>query len=136
MRTADKQDDAQVIQVVNFLKDLGFDNIKRDWFLLFDKTEFAYFHKEHVTEQEAKTYKVLRPDIYISGQGANALVIEVDGSIHDTPSGQKRSRKRNETYAIYGLSYIVINFSDLKLMQMSWEYYLKSELKKMKFIKQ
>ena len=126
-RYPDKQDDAQVIQVVKFLQDLGFNNIKRDWFLLFDKNQFAYFLKEYVTEQEAKTYKVLRPDIFISNQGTS-IVIEIDGSIHDTKPGQKRTRKRNEIYETYMINCITVNLHDLKLMNITWRDYLRQEL--------
>ncbi len=127
------QDENKVVKVRQILKSLGYDpaNIKHQMYLTFDKNtgelEGIY---SHITESQAKTYRIQHPDIIVLKQNKIRFIVEIDGSIHSKPSVQRRDAKRNETYAIAGLQYIILNEADLKLMKWDWDLYITQATRK------
>ena len=72
------------------------------------------------------------PDIMVRGKhGSLKYVIELDGSIHHTKPGAKRTAKRNADYKLAKMPFITIDIQDLKTLKASWFDYLDEEVKKM-----
>ena len=126
-----KDDAGDLIAVRQELKSYGYDpaDIKMDHYLLFDKLtgELQDGVYSTLTKEQVEKYKVQMPDVVVLRKGKLLFLVECDGAIHDLPSGQKRTRKRDETYATAGINYIVLNKKDMKLMGWEWQEYLKKQ---------
>ena len=126
-----KDDAGDLIAVRQELKSYGYDpaDIKMDHYLLFDKLTGKLQDGvwTTLTKEQVEKYKVQMPDVIVLNKGKLLFLVEVDGSVHSTLPGLKRTRKRNETYAIAGIKYIILDKKDLKLMKMEWQDYLKKQ---------
>ena len=133
-----KTDEVQLHKIVDRLKtvhNIPAELIKKDFFLLLDKQDYHVIDiVPFVTiQQMALKPLVRRPDIIILDKETKkkpVLIIELDGSVHHTPSGLKRTFKRNGDYSYARIPLIVIDDDDLKYLETSWFEYLDSELKK------
>ena len=73
-----------------------------------------------------------KPDIVVrDAHGHAAFFIELDGSIHHTKPGAKKTAKRNADYKLANIPFIVIDVGDLKILGVSWFDHLDEEMKKM-----
>ena len=73
-----------------------------------------------------------KPDIVVCDtHGLARYVIELDGSIHHTKPGAKKTAKRNADYKLANLPFIVIDIMDLKELGISWFDHLDEEMKNM-----
>lgn len=73
-----------------------------------------------------------KPDIVVRNfGGAVAFLVELDGSIHHTKPGAKKTAKRNADYRLANIPFIVIDIQDLKFLGISWYDHLDKEMKNM-----
>ena len=76
-----------------------------------------------------------KPDIVVCDiMGKAKYIIELDGSIHHTKPGAKKTAKRNANYRLAKIPFIVIDIMDLKSLGMSWLDHLDEEMKKMPLV--
>ena len=96
---------------------------KRKWYLLFDKqTHKLENFCETVTEEEARYYLTLNPDIcWYDTHDHKCHVIEIDGNKKtggphgpDKEGANKKTRDRNELYETAGINLVVLNFGNLE----------------------
>jgi len=102
-----KNDDVDLVEVGQFLRDAFKYNVEREWYIAFDKLDGRClgFTK---TISESSGYKIRNPDlILIDKKGRLKLVIEIDGGIHDKKFLE--TEKRNEDYFMAGLPLLVIS---------------------------
>ena len=122
-----KTDDGDLIDVVNELVNehgIPRNRIRRDWFITIHRdTGKADKITAFLSKEETKNRIVHNPDIIVLDYEEKKilLIIELDGSIHDTPSGQKKTRKRNEAYNDAGLQYCVLNKAEMKELGLMWQ---------------
>ena len=70
-----------------------------------------------------------RPDLYDKNK---KLIIEIDGSWHDTTKGGKHDEKRNKDYKQLGLRCIIVNMALMDYYEISPEQYITPILYQMK----
>ena len=75
-----------------------------------------------------KTHIVHMPDITILGKNGIACLVELDGSIHDTRSGRRKTERRDRDYADARIPHITLNMADLAELGRTWPDYLRAAL--------
>ena len=124
-------DNEEKIDVGKHLEKMGYKNVVYDYFMCFDKlTGELNMIAQSLTREQVERYKVQHPDVLVFGAENRALfVVEIDGSIHHTKPGMKQTANRNSTYHKADVQCIVLDKMDLKVLKMTWQDYLDSELK-------
>ena len=135
LRIDGKPDEEKLTMTVKILLELGIPRheIRRDWYILLERDTYNVTYHESLNG-DMKRYIVHHPDILIVRDGTIRCVLEVDGSVHDSNRGKRRTEKRNSDYWSAKLSYIVLNEADLKYLGMSWRDFLWESLLKMGLI--
>ena len=57
-------------------------------------------------------YTVRHPDLVVAASGVPLLIVEVDGSWHDTIPGRKATDRRNRDYRAAGIPFVEIHLSE------------------------
>ena len=135
LRIDGKPDEEKLTMTVKILFELGIPRheIRRDWYILLERDTYNVTYHESLNG-DMKRYIVHHPDILIVRDGSLKCVIEVDGSIHDTNRGKRRTEKRNNNYWYYKVPYIVMNEADLAFLGTSWRDFLWVSMLKMELI--
>ena len=95
--------------------------IKNNWFVTFSRWDGRQLN---VTEDPGKDCPdiIHRPDITVLNEYGNVdYVIEIDGSIHGTKSGMKKTERRNADYDAGGVRCIIVDLEVEKALDDSWE---------------
>jgi len=103
----------------------GYVTISRDT----DRVTGAYDrHFESLIPSDRRTDDLIRhPDIMILDRTRVRGIVELDGSIHDTRPGRKKTGRRNKTYEAAGIPLIAINEADQKATGVDWRVTLIQE---------
>ena len=127
-----KPDEEQLQQVVRHLiskHKVAPSQIKKDAFLTFDENYKLLVMSSFLTEEQAhNAVYIHHPDIVIFDVRKIKLIIEVDGSIHKSKSGIKRTEKRNFNYDESKIPYIILDLEDLEYSGIDWLDHLDQQL--------
>ena len=139
LRIDGKPDEERLNQTVKILFELGIPKkeILQDYFLLLHRNSYKTMVKKNVQGSPGEINKewiIHRPDIVIWRDNTHKCVIEVDGSIHDTSRGKRKTEKRNNDYWFYKVPHITLNEADLDFLGVSWYDFLWTSLMKMDLI--
>ena len=133
-RWGSKTDDAELIDLCKWIREklqLEHFGIWRDHFLLIDQRTGSFKVREFVSESDAKSRIIHRPDIILKLLDAeDIVVIEVDGSIHGWKHVKKKTAKRNQHYQDYKIPHIIADKADLKSVNMTVKDLLEIEIPK------
>ncbi len=101
-----KNDDVDLVEVGQFIRDTFKCRVEREWYIVFDKWSGTY---KGFTASTAIGFAntVRNPDLMIIKNNKIKLIIEIDGGIHDKKLLD--TEKRNEDYFLAGLPFIVIS---------------------------
>jgi hypothetical protein len=81
-------------------------------FMMFTKGEDQYVGwRRELDKYDVETYRIHPPDMIIMFQ-SKLIAFELDGTIHDSKTA--KTQARNDLYELNGISYVVINETDLK----------------------
>ena len=136
-----KSDDVQLSAIFSWLtKTAGIPprRVLVDHFVAFSRYDYSVTAiQQNMTLEEVRSpqHFTHRPDIIIIPKdGANKidLIVELDGSVHDTKSGRRKTERRNRDYEDAKLPYFVINITDCAEAKLDWFEILERELKKRK----
>ena len=131
-RWGGKTDDAELIDLCKWIREtfgLKRAGIWRDYFLLIDQRTGSFKVREFVSESDAKSRIIHRPDITLKlGDIEDIVVIEVDGSIHNWKHVKKKTAKRNQHYQDYKIPHIILDKADLKSINLTVKEALKIQL--------
>ena len=106
-----KNDDVDLTEVGQFLRDTFKYRVEREWFIVFDKRKDHQFQNavycETIPNRAKWDFK--NPDLILIDKKTNKLilVIEIDGSVHDKKFLE--TEQRNEKYFMAGIPLLVIN---------------------------
>ena len=127
-----KTDEENLTITVKILLDLGVPRhqIKRDWYILIDRNTYSVTCHEslNVDPDGLKRYIIHHPDILIMCDNALKCIIEIDGSIHDTGPGRRKTEKRDRNYTDASIPHISLNMADLAELGDTWAAYLRAAL--------
>jgi len=105
-----KNDDIELTDIGQFLRDTTKYGVGVEWYVLFDKMTGEYVtYTKVVMENTKHKYKIRNPDLVLINKETKKLVmvIEIDGSIHDKHFLD--TEQRNEEYYLAGVPLIVIS---------------------------
>ena len=108
-----KNDDKDLVQLGDFLRDtLGF-KVEREWFIVFDKFTGRYIGYQKTFNDVTRKYKVHNPDLILIDKKTRELklVIEIDGAIHHL--NFLDTQERNQDYFLAGVPLLVIEMSEV-----------------------
>ena len=132
-RWGGKTDDAELIELCTWIRErfkLEHAGIWRDHFLLINPHTGSFKVREFLSEADAKSRIIHRPDIILKlGDDNDIIVIEVDGSIHQWKHVKKKTARRNQHYQDYKIPRIILDKSDLKSINMTIKEMLDIELR-------
>ena len=129
-------DDAQLHSLIAHLSgvhNIPGEQIFKEHFILISRWDYSVIgvYKE-LAQSDLKGTVQHHPDIIVRDRhGSLKYVIELDGSIHHTKPGAKKTAKRNANYKLANMPFIAIDILDLKALGVSWFDYLDEEMKKM-----
>ena len=131
-RWGGKTDDAELIDLCKWIRTtfgLKRAGIWRDHFLLINQHTGSFKVREFLSEADAKSRIIHRPDIILKlGDIEDIVVIEVDGSIHNWKHVKKKTAKRNQHYQDYKIPHIILDKADLKSINLTVKEALKIQL--------
>jgi len=112
-----KNDDVDLVEVGQFLRDTFKYRVEREWYIVLDKMSGKYMGFTRTVPDSImtfKTEKVRNPDLILIDKDTYKLklIIEIDGGIHDKKFFG--TEKRNEEYFFAGLPLLVINKSEIE----------------------
>ena len=132
LRIEGKSDEHLLVETVNYIHKrhkIPLTNIKKDWFISINAADYSYYMAESLPESAIQDRIIHHPDIMILDEQLNLkAVIELDGSIHNTHSGRRKTEKRNQDYNRMDVRFVAINLADLKDMGITIEDVLDSFL--------
>ena len=140
LRIDGKPDEERLNVAVKILLDMKIlpYQIRQDHFLIIHRTTYQATVSEFLSGNPAnlKRYIIHRPDIIVYGRDNTTLgcIIEIDGSVHDTNRGKRKTERRNSDYWSANIPYIVLNEADLEYLRISWRDFLWESLLKMGLI--
>lgn len=107
-----KNDDMDLVELGQFLRDTTGYRVEREWYVAFDKTTGDYIGFSKTVPNDFK-YKVRNPDLMlITNEGKLALIIELDGEIHNIHFLD--TEHRNEIYFLAGVPFITLDKAEIK----------------------
>jgi len=108
-----KNDDADLVEVGDFLRDTVGYKVEREWFIVFDKMTGEYLGYQKTFNDVTRKYKVHNPDLILINKKTRklVLVIEIDGAVHDVHFLD--TEQRNEDYYFAGVPLVVVNQRDI-----------------------
>ena len=129
-------DDADLLGLIEHLKNVHHiprTKIIKEPIMLLSKWDYSLqgMYRD-LAKQELNGTVQHKPDIVVCDRhGLARYIIELDGSIHHTKPGAKKTAKRNANYKLANLPFIVIDIVDLKELGVSWIDHLDEEMKQM-----
>lgn len=108
-----KNDDVELVEVSQFLRDTTPYKVEREWYIFFNKMTGEYLgYKDNVPNYCIN--KIRNPDILLIDKKTNKLllVIEIDGGIHERKFFE--TENRNQDYFLAGLPLLVISKLDIE----------------------
>ena len=111
---------------------IAWERIRKDWYILADAEYHDITVRESVSKPLAERTDIIRhPDIMILKEGCHyspELIIEMDGAVHHTKPGRKKTEKRNADYRYMGVPLIIIDLPDLAEAGTNWMEFLDRQL--------
>ena len=103
-----KNDDVELVDIGQFLRETTKYRVEREWYILFDKMTGKYIGYQETFNGNIK-YKPRNPDLILINKKTKkiVLIIEIDGSVHDKKFAD--TEQRNEEYFLAGLPLLTIN---------------------------
>ena len=105
--------------------------IKNNWFVTFSRWDGKQLN---VTEDPGKDCPdiIRHPDIMVLSESGNVkYVIEIDGSIHGTKSGMKKTEQRNSDYDAGGVKCNILDSADLQVLGQTWQEHLDAQISRL-----
>jgi very-short-patch-repair endonuclease len=103
-----KNDDVELVDIGQFLRETTNYRVEREWYILFDKMTGDYVGCRETFNGNTK-YKPRNPDLILIDKETKKikLIIEIDGGVHDKKFAN--TEQRNEEYFLAGLPLLVIS---------------------------
>jgi very-short-patch-repair endonuclease len=103
-----KNDDVELVDIGQFLRDTTNYRVEREWYILFNKMTGEYVSYQETFNGNIK-YKPRNPDLILIDKKTNkiVLIIEIDGGVHDKKFAD--TEERNEEYIMARLPLLTIN---------------------------
>tara|TARA_R110000751_G_scaffold190160_2_gene296022 strand:- start:32 stop:451 length:420 start_codon:yes stop_codon:yes gene_type:complete len=103
-----KNDDVELVDIGQFLRETTNYRVEREWYILFDKMTGEYMGYQETFNGNIK-YKPRNPDLILIDKKTKkiVLIIEIDGGVHDKKFAD--TENRNEEYFLAGLPLLTIN---------------------------
>mgnify|MGYP003147517045 CR=1 FL=1 len=103
-----KNDDVELVDIGQFLRETTKYRVEREWYILFDKMTGEYIGYQETFNGNIK-YKPRNPDLILIDKKTKniVLIIEIDGGVHDKKFAD--TEQRNEEYFLAGLPLLTIN---------------------------
>jgi hypothetical protein len=103
-----KNDDIDLVEVGQFIRDTTDFRVEREWYITFDKLSGKYMMYSE-TFNGNPTVHPRNPDLILIDKKTKKLklVIEIDGAVHD--KGFLTTQERNEEYFFAGVPLLVIS---------------------------
>ena len=103
-----KNDDAELVDIGQFLRETTDYRVEREWYVLFDKMTGEYMGYQETFNGNLK-YKPRNPDLILIDKKTKKirLIVEIDGGVHDKKFAN--TEQRNEEYFLAGLPLLVIS---------------------------
>lgn len=103
-----KNDDVELVDIGQFLRDTTNYRVEREWYILFNKMTGEYVSYQETFNGNIK-YKPRNPDLILIDKNTNkiVLIIEIDGGVHDKKFAD--TEERNEEYVMARLPLLTIN---------------------------
>ena len=103
-----KNDDVELVDIGQFLRDTTKYRVEREWYILFNKMTGEYVSYQETFNGNIK-YKPRNPDLILIDKNTNkiVLIIEIDGGVHDKKFAD--TEERNEEYVMARLPLLTIN---------------------------
>jgi len=102
-----KNDDVDLVEVGQFLRDTFKCKVVREWYVILDKWSGSYIGYSETIPNGFTHHKIKNPDLMIIKDKKIKLIVEIDGGVHDKKFLD--TEKRNEEYFLAGLPFIVIS---------------------------
>lgn len=103
-----KNDDVELVDIGQFLRDTTNYRVEREWYILFNKMTGEYVSYQETFNGNIK-YKPRNPDLILIDKNTNkiVLIVEIDGGVHDKKFAD--TEERNEEYIMARLPLLTIN---------------------------
>ena len=103
-----KNDDVELVDIGQFLRETTDYMVEREWYVLFDKMTGEYMGYQETFNGNLK-YKPRNPDLILIDKKTKKikLIVEIDGGVHDKKFAN--TEQRNEEYFLAGLPLLVIS---------------------------
>ena len=103
-----KNDDVELVDIGQFLRETTKYRVEREWYILFDKMTGEYIGYQETFNGNIK-YKPRNPDLILIDKKTKkiVLIVEIDGGVHDKKFAD--TEQRNEEYFLAGLPLLTIN---------------------------
>ena len=103
-----KNDDVELVDIGQFLRETTDYRVEREWYILFDKMTGEYMGYQETFNGNLK-YKPRNPDLILIDKKTKKiiLIVEIDGGVHDKKFAN--TEQRNEEYFLSGLPLLVIS---------------------------
>jgi very-short-patch-repair endonuclease len=103
-----KNDDVELVDIGQFLRETTDYRVEREWYVLFDKMTGEYMGYQETFNGNLK-YKPRNPDLILIDKKTKKikLIVEIDGGVHDKKFAN--TEQRNEEYFLAGLPLLVIS---------------------------
>ncbi len=103
-----KNDDVELVDIGQFLRETTDYRVEREWYVLFDKMTGEYMGYQETFNGNLK-YKPRNPDLMLIDKKTKKiiLIVEIDGGVHDKKFAS--TEQRNEEYFFAGLPLLVIS---------------------------
>ena len=103
-----KNDDVELVDIGQFLRETTDYRVEREWYILFDKMTGEYMGYQETFNGNLK-YKPRNPDLILIDKKTKKiiLIVEIDGGVHDKKFAN--TEQRNEEYFFAGLPLLVIS---------------------------
>ena len=103
-----KNDDVELVDIGQFLRDTTKYRVEREWYILFNKMTGEYVSYQETFNGNIK-YKPRNPDLILIDKNTNkiVLIVEIDGGVHDKKFAD--TEERNEEYIMARLPLLTIN---------------------------
>ena len=103
-----KNDDVELVDIGQFLRETTDYRVEREWYILFDKMTGEYMGYQETFNGNLK-YKPRNPDLILIDKKTKKikLIVEIDGGVHDKKFAN--TEQRNEEYIMARLPLLVIS---------------------------
>ena len=125
LRIEGSPDATQIAEIANYIREkyaLPAPLVLADNYIVIEPSTYTFDVAYTVSKEQAEGKIIHHPDIMIlDKQMKLKAIIEIDGSIHDTPSGRRKTERRNQDYNRLNVDYLAINLADIKYVGVSIE---------------